>query len=461
MIFYILDSSFNRKAIIDTYESAIWTDRYLEPGDFELYIKINDKIPSDISMGRYLIHKDSEHAMIIEKIQIETDLEDGNKLTVKGRSLESILDRRIVWRKTIFDKNKNLQDAVRQLITENIISPNNDDRKISNFVFLTSNDINVAGVELSDGAEYYGEDLLEVVKKLCDTYKIGFKIILDTETKKLKFSLYAGKYRANRLDPNTYVAFSQKTDSLLNSSYSDDTENYKNVTFCVGPAEDVYEKVAPTGDENPHEEGWYKWDPNQKEYIDTYDEYVRWDQTYYEKDDLEKKKMKETVGEAKGLNRREVFTDCGSASRQGEITYDKATITEYQHHPKEEGWYKQHFDPDGGLEYIKAQEDDPIPGVQYYWKNTHSRDDADFSRLLIRMGKEKLTEKKRKEEFEGEVDYTTSMFKYGKHYKIGDIVRIINTFGLKAETRVTEYTYSDDVSDGLKCHPTFEMVEED
>lgn len=470
MIFYLLDGNFNRTNVIDNYESAIWTDRYLEPGDFELYIPIGRSIPSSIAIGKYLISMDSEHTMVIESLKTETDIEDGNKLTVTGRSLESILDRRIVWKKTVFDKDTNLQTAIKQLINENIIDPKNEDgtdftkRKIPNFIFKDSNDSKITSLKLTDGAEYYGETILDVVTKLSDTYKIGFKVILDLDAKKFTFSLYAGKDRTDRNSPRDYVEFSSKIENLLNTDYSCDNKNYKNVAYCVGPAEDVYNKVDPTGEENPKEEGWYKYSTKDKEYYSTEDEYVKSDQTYYEKDDVEKRKMKAIVGTASGLKRREVFNDCGSASRSAYVSYDPATISEYQHNPKEEGWYKQHIDPDGVIEYIKAQEEEPEVDpqghtIQYYWKNTHSRDDDDFMDLLKQMGKEKLTDSKREEKFDGEVDYTGT-FKYGKHYKIGDIVQIINEYDISGKARVTEYIYSEDAN-GLKCYPKFEMIDDE
>ena len=37
----VLDTDFNIVTVIDTYESFIWTDRFREPGDFELYSGID------------------------------------------------------------------------------------------------------------------------------------------------------------------------------------------------------------------------------------------------------------------------------------------------------------------------------------------------------------------------------------------------------------------------------------
>lgn len=414
MIFYLLNSKFEKISVIDNYESAIWTDRYLEPGDFELYIPINKTIPSSISIGKYLITSDSEHTMIIESIKIETDLEDSNKLIVTGRSLESLLDRRIIWNKTAFKSGTKLQTAVKKLITDNIINPSVSARQISNFTFSTSTDSNITSLELE--AEYNdGDNLLDVINDICETNKIGYKVILNLNTKNFVFSLYAGKDRTyNSQTANSYVEFSTRFENLFNTDYSDDIKPHKNVTLVEGPEEDVYEKVEPRGDENPKEEGWYKY--HDGEWIKTEDEVVT-GSTYYKKIENEKKRERQVVGSGSGLSRREIFTDASSVQR-------KETIT----------------NSDGTTDEIYLTE-------------------AEFTANLIQKGKEKLAESKREEKFEGEVDYSGT-FKYGKHYKIGDIVQIMNEYGFTGKSRVTEYIFSDDTN-GLKCYPKFEMIDEE
>ena len=515
MNFYLLDKDFKQIDVIDDYQSAIWTDRYLEPGDFELYFTIGSKIPRNIAMGRYLWFGESDHTMIIENIKIETDIEDGNKLIVTGRSLESILDRRIVWEKTVFDKDRfdaidktipdyssknpheegwfeksgnnyvesldetvrssktyyentsDLQTAIKRLINENIIAPSDPDRKISNFIFdeVTSSDKDYDIIsKLRIDGEYHGEDLLKILKDVCDTHKIGFKITLRLTgiAGIFVFRLYAGRDKSYNLFNSNYVIFSPNMDNLINSNYSDDMKPHKNVTLCEGPEEDTYDRVDPNGDENPHEEGWYKFVDN--EYVLTEDTEVG-DYTYYEKDERLKTRVKTVVGSATGLNRREVYTDCSSASREGNLTYDIVVPSQYpdfdEMSPKEEGWYKKIIEH-GETYYVKTQDEaPPRRDVSYYIKNTHSRDDVMFKKILAQMGMEKLSENKRAEDFDGEVEYSTGVFKYRRDYKIGDIVQIVNEYGFQGKSRVMEYTYSDNTSDGLKCYPKFEMVEEE
>lgn len=101
----ILDTSLNNVAVLDTFESLIWTERYSAHGDFELYTGVDETILKNVKEDFYVWLKESEQTMIIEDLQVETDIENGNYVTITGRSLESILDRRIIWNQTILNGN--------------------------------------------------------------------------------------------------------------------------------------------------------------------------------------------------------------------------------------------------------------------------------------------------------------------------------------------------------------------
>ena len=107
----LLDTSLDAIAVVDDYESLIWTDRYQEYGDFEIYTPVTADILNVIKQDYYLINRDSEHVMIVEKLLIKTDVETGNHITITGRSLESILKRRIVW--GLRSLSGNLQNGIR------------------------------------------------------------------------------------------------------------------------------------------------------------------------------------------------------------------------------------------------------------------------------------------------------------------------------------------------------------
>ena len=133
----ILNTDLDAVSIVDTYESFIWTDRYYAYGDFELYEAMRDGLLDYIKQDYYLQSKESEHVMIVEKIQITSDTEDGNHVTVTGRSLESILDRRIVWGQKLLSGN--LQNGIKTLLNENVISPIRQQSKNSKLYFQRIN----------------------------------------------------------------------------------------------------------------------------------------------------------------------------------------------------------------------------------------------------------------------------------------------------------------------------------
>lgn len=238
----VLNTDLDAVSIVDTYESFIWTDRYNEYGDFELYVTMHEGLLEYIKRDYYLQSSDSEHVMIIEKIQITSDVEEGNHVTVTGRSLESILARRIVWgQKTI---SGNLQNGIKTLLNENVISPSDTDRKIDNFIFEDSTD--TAITDLTIEAQYTGDNLYDVIRQICDERGIGFMITLNDE-KKFVFKLYAGTDRSYDQTENPYVVFSPNFENIINSNYIESKSALKNVTLVGGEGEGSERRYTTVG----------------------------------------------------------------------------------------------------------------------------------------------------------------------------------------------------------------------
>lgn len=242
----VLNKDFIAVMIFDSFESIIWTDRYFEAGDFEIYIPASKDLLNTIKKGYYLINNESEHAMVIESFEINTDSENGNKLIIRGRSLESILDRRIVWNQTIIEGG--LQAGIKKLITESIINPTIVDRKIDNFIFADSDDERITNLTV-DSAQYTGETIYDVINDLCVQNNIGFKVVFD-DYYNFVFSLYSGEDRSYDQDLNPYVIFSQKFENINNSDYMETEQSYKTVTLVAGEGEGSARKTAVVGTGN-------------------------------------------------------------------------------------------------------------------------------------------------------------------------------------------------------------------
>lgn len=350
----LLNTSLDAIAVVDDYESAIWTDRYQEHGDFEIYTPVTSDIISVFKQDYYLQNRDSEHVMIVEKLLIKTDVELGNHVTVTGRSLESLLKRRIVWKQRTITGN--LQNGIKTLLEENVISPSDPDRKIDNFIFEESTDERITSLKID--TQYTGDELYDVISKLCKEHDIGFKVTLNNN-KQFVFKLYMGTDRSYEQTVYPYVMFSPNFENIVNSNYLESKSALKNVTLIGGEGEGSERRYT-------------------------------------------------TVGSAKGLDRRELFTDARDISSRVD---NDVTLT-----------------------------------------------DSEYTALLKQRGEEKLAENIAVTSFEGEIE-TTMMFRYQEDFFNGDIVQIANEYGHETKTRIIEMTTSEN-EHGTSVYPTFSTITE-
>lgn len=238
----ILNTDLDAISVVDTYESFIWVDRYDQPGDFELYMSMTLSILEYAKQDYYIQSKDSDHVMIIENIKIESDVEEGTHITITGRSLESILDRRIVWGQMTL--NGNLQNEIKNLLNNCIISPTDSDRRIDNFIFKDSIDPIITNLTIN--AQYTGDNLLDIIGKICTEHGIGFRITLNND-KQFVFELYAGVDRSYDQTEHPYVVFSPKFDNIINSNYIESKTALKTITLIGGEDRDTSRKYTTVG----------------------------------------------------------------------------------------------------------------------------------------------------------------------------------------------------------------------
>lgn len=265
MNLYVLTPQFTRLGIVDNYCSVIWTHRFQDVGDFEIYLPATSYYISLFKAENILIRDDDDMVCVIEKITLSTSEENGDYLTITGRSAESYLARRIVWGQTVL--NSTAENAIRRLITENIINPEISERQISTIALGDSNNFTE-----TINMQTTGDNLLDVIKEICTTYNYGFKMTLDLSTDKLIFQIYKGTDRSTDQDSVPFVMFSSEYENLISSEYAYDNTNLKNVAYVAGEGEG-----------------------NQRKY--------------------------QVAGNEKGLNRRELYVDArNTSSNEGEIT---------------------------------------------------------------------------------------------------------------------------------------------
>ena len=229
MIPTILNPSFTRLAEIDDFISFIWTTRYYTSGDFELCADISRA--DVLKVGYYVQRKDDDHLGIIEAVKFQMTDEYQEMIIASGRFLPSLLYRRVI--STQIQLNGLVSECIKTLISENAISPASAARTIPGLTF-TNNSANTATME----SQYTGENLLETVASLCETYGIGMDCTLNNNNG-FDFVLYDGIDRSYNQSVNPYVIFSDKYDNLLTSEYNENYSEYVTDVLVGGEGEGV------------------------------------------------------------------------------------------------------------------------------------------------------------------------------------------------------------------------------
>lgn len=255
-MYYILDPDFNIYDVVRNYQSMIWTDKYYEAGDFELYIPANEEtMRRYVNMSKtnhYYIIKDYtlsdtdylKDAMLISNIESVTDAENGKHLVITGKSLKSLLSQRVVWGRVNYSGK--LEDQLRKAVQDNAINPDISDRAIPNLILGEE-----SGIDDIINAQVTGKSLDKLCEEVCKTYNVGWDIKLNMKTKKLEFIVFKGVDRSYSQtgpidDQNPYVVFSPKFDNLLSTKYTVNTTNYKNTAYIHAEYSEYNEKKDET-----------------------------------------------------------------------------------------------------------------------------------------------------------------------------------------------------------------------
>lgn len=231
MNIYVLDKNFKKIGFpIDKYISCIWHTSFFEIGDFELYLDADIKVLSLLRSGKYLVRDQDMHeyeyenVMTIKNIKIDNDEENGDHITVNGKDLKEILDRRVIVDSSV---SPNFMGTIlSDVFKENFSSPANPARKIPKIDFFCDH---------YDYKYIYGDDITknnagEWMREQCKSIECG--IVYTVTVKGTRAGYIDFEVKKVRTPEN--IMFSSDYGNLLNSSYLYDSEKYKNVAIVVG-----------------------------------------------------------------------------------------------------------------------------------------------------------------------------------------------------------------------------------
>lgn len=229
---YVMDTAFNDVAVIDNYDSFIWTNRYNTPGDFQLTL-LNTPEHRDILRSDYYLRIAGEpNLMIIETHEPDTD-NDENYI-VRGRDLNSILDRRVLTYTHLWGS---VVESIGEMIDYAIIFPDNSYRKISNFIWEDPSESRLWDLEFEGEYKLLGVNLLKQIEAFAEEFKFGFRIYMN-DSNQFVFSLYDGVDRSYSQSTKPFVVFSPEFDNIYKTKYLEDLSKWRNVALISGEGED-------------------------------------------------------------------------------------------------------------------------------------------------------------------------------------------------------------------------------
>lgn len=245
MDIYVLDGLNGVVDLISTFQSAIWNVQYFGQNDFQLVVNASTENVSMLQPGAYLVRDEDitedgfTNIMVIQNYQLDFDTEKGWLLTLTGKGLKNdLLKRRVVWSQT--NLTGLAEVGIRQVITDNIISPVNTDRAINNFTLDE-----LQGFTDTIDIQLLGENIATWLEEICTTYGYGWDVYI--KNGKYVFKLYQGEDRSYDQSENDPVVFSPEFDNLLSSTYNYNISNYQNAALIGGEGEGTSQRTATIG----------------------------------------------------------------------------------------------------------------------------------------------------------------------------------------------------------------------
>jgi len=389
------NQAMEKVGVIDSYESLIWTERYNEAGEFELYFPFNVITLAKVLPDYYIrLPAYSDKTMIVEDIVIGHDSDKGNYCTITGRSVESLLDRRVYCvakyedseTTSYTDDETYVMIAIEALI-ESGFSEEDETKRYVPFIeaphwdgysIKDEDDIDeqIDELEIIDynWSSISNGNVYDEINTILNSTGIGIRALwngsplagyADGNSGLFVYNLYIGNDRTSDADDkNMYLLLSESNDNLSNTETCIKNSEYKNVVIVYGY--DGPDQVAGTTS------------GGMTTVIDG----------------LVTAKAWSTIVEPTGLNRRETFVDVTSSL------------------PPEE-------DSDGN----------PILSNAYWYKLKQ------YGATYIRN-----TDYMRTTAVSGIIDYRQVGL------SIGDRIEVVDNYGDKTKKQVTELSYTIDTS---------------
>jgi Siphovirus ReqiPepy6 Gp37-like protein len=221
---------------INGYDSAIWIERFQEPGEFKITAKLSSGLREFLPIGTFISHLRTSELMWVENHEIKDPKATDSTIEISGRSFVCYLENRIVAQNhaaaanTIYEYVINSAptwEQIEYLIYDHlvdVITVDFDDSLPGIYV-----DHSCTGTGTSEERIIKYGTIWDRVKELLKIDDIGIKMVRPTPTEPdIFFMIYQGA------DKSSQVRFSSFIGDLDNVEYFFSSRKIKNIARVVG-----------------------------------------------------------------------------------------------------------------------------------------------------------------------------------------------------------------------------------
>lgn len=413
--------------IIPSYYSMIWNPQLYGLGYFEVTIPATDEYFKMLRGGRFLVRAEDinadngmkyNNAMVIRRISIKYDADQGLLMTVSGKSVKDILSQRIIWDLYTAD-DANLTDIIVDLLNAEIVDP----------VTYTENTILDLADQVSDLYDDKTQKDNELIAAKAAYQQAVSQFGPDSDQAKAAKE-YVDQVEAEILAIVEKIATKQ---SIIDY-YDDEMDNVqpkRQIPYIYSTAVDppqnppvvtVQLRGENFGDwvESICMENHLGWD------IELTDNgmYFKYKSGTDRSSTVIFSPEFDNLLSCDYVRSIETFRNTGLVGGDGEgeeqIVVDIGTTTSFNR-------YEEYIDATS-----VTQNDGEIPLAKY-------------KKMLKQYGNSAIARLRNKESIDGEID-TNGAFKIGEDFDLGDIVTVENGQGVSATVKLVELIYSDDES---------------
>ena len=343
MVFEVYQPDGTPLGIVERYQSMQWTRRLYEPGEFEMELPATPEHIDLLHDGRLIVRSRTDgDAGIIERVELEREPE-GAMMTVSGRMLASVLERRVVLQEEAL--HGAAETVMLQLISDNCINVD-EQRKIPGM----SVPVTQGRGEIIDEQKAHGKSLLNVIESIAEEQALGFRIRFPS----WEVEIVRGQDRSAEQTQNPWVILSVDGETLDTVSYSRDSAKSVNVATVYMNLSSV--KVG----------------------------------------DMQLESFTKVVGEASGLERREVYIN--ASPKDAVVTVEAG-------------------DPDKGGGTITT---------------------TDYAAGALNVGRQALAKYSAEDVIDGQTSVSDAL-RLRRDYDLGDIVTVESReWGIRQNARITE-----------------------